>query len=285
MNYKQIKKLPKKYVKTKIHQFLEEDIPKGDITTDNIYDINKITEANIKAGEDLIFCGKDVVINSFNKECKVLYICNDGEKIKRNNIIGKIKGPIKEILKKERVMLNLIQRLSAISTKTKQITTIARPYNIQILDTRKTTPGLRLFEKYAVKIGGGHNHRMDLSSGVLIKDNHIMAAGSIKKAINKIKEKLPKIKIELEVDYLNQIEEGLENNVVGFLLDNMQPEKIKKAVKIIKNKNNNIFVEASGGITEKTIASYLKTGIDAISMGAITHSISNIDIKLEVIKN
>ena len=142
-----------------------------------------------------------------------------------------------------------------------------------------------MFEKYAVKIGGGHNHRMDLSSGVLIKDNHIAAAGSIKKAINKIKEKLPKIKIELEVDYLNQIEEGLENNVVGFLLDNMQPEKIKKAVKIIKNKNNNIFVEASGGITEKTIASYLKTGIDAISMGAITHSISNIDIKLEVIKN
>ena len=200
-------------------------------------------------------------------------------------IIGKIKGPAKEILKKERVMLNLIQRLSAISTKTDRITRKAKSHGIKILDTRKTTPGLRLFEKYAVKVGGGYNHRMDLSSGIMVKDNHIIAAGNIQKAIAKIKNCKTEAKIELEVDYLYQIKQGLENKVAGFLLDNMAPGKIKEAVKLIKRKNKKIFIEASGGITEKSIELYLNTGIDAVSMGEITHSIKNIDIKLEFIRN
>ena len=284
MNYNQLKKLPIEYIKTKIEEFIKEDIPNGDITTDKIYKNNKIINAQIEAGENLIFCGKDIVKNSFNKECLITNVLNDGKKIKKNNIIGQIQGPVKEILKKERVMLNLIQRMSAISTKTKEITTIADRYNVKILDTRKTTPGIRLFEKYAVKVGGGWNHRMDLSSGILIKDNHIKAAGSIKKAICKIKEKNKKIKIELEIDYFNQIEEGIKNNVDGFLLDNMSPEEIKKAVKYIKSQKKEIFIEASGGITQKTIKPYLETGINAISMGEITHSISNIDIRLEFIK-
>ena len=283
MNYKQIKKLPEKYVKTKIKEFLKEDIPNGDITADYIYENERI-EAHIIAAEELIFCGKDVVKKIFSKKCKIIYILKDGEKTTKNQIIGKIKGPAKEILKKERVMLNLIQRLSAISTKTKKIVKKAKKYGVKILDTRKTTPGLRIFEKYAVKVGGGYNHRMDLSSGVMIKDNHILAAGSIKKTINKIKKHTPEAKIELEVDYISQIKEGLKNNVSGFLLDNMSPLKIKEAVKIIKKENKNIFIEASGGITQKSIEAYLNTGINAISMGEITHSINNIDIKLEFIK-
>ena len=283
MNYKQIKNLSKEYIKTKIKEFLKEDIPNGDITTDNIYNNEKI-EANILAAEEMIFCGKEIVKAVFNKRCKIVYISNDGEKIKKNKIIGKIKGSAKEILKKERVMLNLIQRLSAISTKTNKIVKKAEPFGVKILDTRKTTPGLRMFEKYAVKIGGGYNHRMNLSSGVMIKDNHILAAGSIKKAIKKIRKHTPEAKIELEIDFLKQIKAGLENKVAGFLLDNMTPKKIKKAVKEIKKIDQNIFIEASGGITEKSIEAYLKTGIDAISMGEITHSIKNIDIKLDFIK-
>ena len=283
MNYKQVKKLSAEYIKTKIKEFLKEDIPRGDITTDSIYK-KEIIEANIFAAEELIFCGKDIVESIFNKNCTIINISKDGKKIQKNTIIGKIKGPAKEILKKERVMLNLIQRMSAISTKTNKIVIKASPHGVKILDTRKTTPGLRVFEKYAVKVGGGYNHRMDLSSGVMIKDNHISAAGNIKEAIDKIKQYTPEAKIELEVDYIDQIKEGLENKVAGFLLDNMKPEEIKEAVKIIKAEDQNFFIEASGGITEESIEAYLKTGIDAISMGEITHSIKNIDIKLEFIK-
>lgn len=280
MNYNQIKKLPNEYIKQKINQFLNEDIPSTDITTENIYNENKTIYAQIEAGEDLVFCGKDIVLNCFSKKCEVVDILTDGNTIQKNKIIGKIKGPAKEILQKERTLLNIIQRLSAIATKTKEISQQAQKYNIKILDTRKTTPGLRLFEKYAVKTGGGWNHRMDLSSGVLIKDNHIIAAGGIKEAINKIKKTLPNLKIEIEVDFFEQIQESLNSGADAFLLDNMSAEETKKAVEYIKNFNPKIFIEASGGITKKTIYSYLKTGVDAISMGEITHSISNSDIKL-----
>ena len=282
MNYQQIDNVPIEYIKNKIKEFLKEDIPGGDLTTDNIYNGQEIVEAQIQAGEQLIFCGKNIVMNTFDKSCKIKKISEDGKKHKKNQTIGIIVGPAIEILKKERVMLNLIQRLSSISTKTHQVAQKAKNYNIKILDTRKTTPGIRLFEKYAVKIGGGWNHRMDLSSGIMIKDNHIKAAGGIKKAIDKIRKKEKQFRIELEVDYYEQIEEGLKCSVDGFLLDNMRPEEIKKAVQIIKQKNKNIFVEASGGITGKSLQDYLKTGVDAISMGEITHSAPNIDIKLEI---
>ena len=283
MNYEQIDNLPREYTKNKIKEFLKEDIPRGDLTTDNIYNAKEIVEAQIQAGEQLIFCGKNIVMNTFDKGCKVKKISEDGKNYKKNQIIGIISGPATEILKKERVMLNLLQRLSSISTKTYRVAQKAKKYNIKLLDTRKTTPGMRLFEKYAVKIGGGWNHRMDLSSGIMIKDNHIKAAGGIKKAIDKIRRKEKLFKIELEVDYYDQIEEGLECNVDGFLLDNMRPEEIKKSVQLIKQKSKNIFVEASGGITEKSLQRYLKTGVDAISMGEITHSVPNIDIRLEII--
>ena len=283
MNYRQIDKIPKKYIKNKIKEFLKEDVPRGDLTTDNIYNEKEKIEAQIQAGEELIFCGKSIVINMFDERCMVKKISEDGKSHRKNQIIGVITGPAAEILKKERVMLNLIQRLSSISTKTNQIAQKAKKHNVKILDTRKTTPGIRLLEKYAVRMGGGWNHRLDLSSGIMIKDNHIKAAGGIKKAINKIRKKEKNAKIELEIDYYHQIKEGLECCVDGFLLDNMSPDQIKKAVKLIKNNNEKIFVEASGGITEESIKRYLKTGVDAISMGEITHSAPNIDIRLEII--
>ncbi len=283
MNYEQIDNIPKEYIKSKIKEFLKEDIPKRDITTDNIYNGKEIVEAQIQAGEQLIFCGKNIVMNTFDKNCIIKKISEDGKNHRENQIIGTISGRATEILKKERVMLNLIQRLSSISTKTHRVVQKAKKHNIKILDTRKTTPGIRLFEKYAVKIGGGWNHRLDLSSGIMIKDNHIKAAGGIKKAIDKIRSKEKQFKIELEVDYYGQIEEGLKCNVDGFLLDNMRSEEIKKAVRLIKQKNKKIFVEASGGITEESLHRYLKSGVDAISMGEITHSVPNIDIKLEII--
>ncbi|MAV59462.1 MAG: nicotinate-nucleotide diphosphorylase (carboxylating) [Candidatus Marinimicrobia bacterium] len=283
MNYEQIDNIPKKYIKSKIKEFLKEDIPRRDITTDNIYNGNEIVEAQIQAGEQLIFCGKNIVMNTFDKSCVIKKISEDGKNHRENQIIGIVSGPATEILKKERVMLNLIQRLSSISTKTHRVAQKAKKHNIKILDTRKTTPGIRLFEKYAVKIGGGWNHRLDLSSGIMIKDNHIKAAGGIKKAIDKIRRKEKQFKIELEVDYYDQIEEGLKCSVDGFLLDNMRSEEIKKAVQLIKQKNKKIFVEASGGITEQSLHRYLKSGVDAISMGEITHSVPNIDIKLEII--
>lgn len=281
MKYFQVDNLSTSYVKQKIKEFLKEDHPSGDITTENIYNKTENIKANIQAGENLIFCGKKIVKNIFNKKCKVINISEDGKKIKKNEIIGKIKGPAIEILKKERVLLNIIQRMSAISTKTNQIVKKANPYKVKILDTRKTTPGIRMFEKYAVKVGGGWNHRMDLSTGILIKDNHIKTAGGVKRAVESIRKKEKKKKIEIEVDFFEQIEEALQCGVDGFLLDNMEPKEIKKAVKFIKEYNKKMFIEASGGITKETISSYLKTGIDAISIGAITHSISNIDIKLE----
>jgi nicotinate-nucleotide pyrophosphorylase (carboxylating) len=160
---------------------------------------------------------------------------------------------------------------------------MAAPYNVRILDTRKTIPGLRLFEKYAVTVGGGWNHRLDLSSGILIKDNHIQAAGGITNAVNKIRKKNYNLPIELEVENLKQIKEGLNAGVDGFLLDNMTPVNIRKCVSIIRSHPNGktIFIEASGGITLKTLPDYVNTGIDAVSVGALTHSAKAANIHIE----
>ena len=162
---------------------------------------------------------------------------------------------------------------------------LAHNTNVKILDTRKTSPGLRLFEKYAVAVGGAYNHRLDLSDGILIKDNHIVSAGSVKKAIQSVKKTYPNLPLEIEVDTLKQIKEALIIGVDGFLLDNMNTETVKEAVEIIRNSKNGykIFIEASGGIVKNNIKKYLDTGINAISIGAITHSVKSKDIRLEFI--
>lgn len=277
-NYTQYIALDENLVLKKINSFLEEDIPSGDITTEAIINDNSTIEADIIAMENMTFSGMQIIPHCFNEEATIHI--DDGAEVHANDVIATIKGNTKSILSRERVMLNILQRLCGVATHTKQYVKLAQPFNVKILDTRKTTPGMRIFEKYAVKCGGGYNHRFNLSNGVLIKDNHIQSAGSISDVLKKINRKYW---VELEVDTINQIYEGLDGGVDGFLLDNMHPNKIKEAVQIIKahSNGNNIFIEASGGINLSNIAPYLDTGVDGISIGALTHQINSCDIKLE----
>ena len=281
INYKQYTKLEPSYVLKKVQTFLEEDIPDVDQTSIGIMESNEVIIAEIRVVEKLVFSGKHVIPYCFDKS-KVVVEVNDGDELMPGDIIGTIEGSSQYILSRERIMLNLIQRMCGIASQTREYFYLAQPYGIKILDTRKTTPGLRLFEKYAVKCGGGFNHRLNLSDGILIKDNHIKAAGSVKKAVESVRINNSHLKIELEVDTFGQIKEGLEMDVDGFLLDNMSPTQIQKSLKMIRSySNKNHFVEASGGISLKNIKDYLKTKVDAISVGALTHQVQSKDIRLE----
>jgi len=281
MNYIQYKTLDKEYIIKKIKEFFKEDIPAGDITTNATITAKDNIQANIVTEEKCIFSGENI-IKYFFPQCKVEINVKDGEKTKNNIIIGTIKGSANTILSNERIMLNLIQRLCGIATNTNKYVTLANN-KIKILDTRKTTPGLRLFEKYAVTCGGGYNHRLNLSKGHLIKDNHLITNKSISSIITNIK-KTPNYKpIEVEVDTIEQVKKILPLNIDGFLLDNMQQSEIKACVSIIKQYNNKIFIEASGGISLDNLSRFLDTGIDAVSIGALTHQAQNINIKLEFI--
>ena len=281
INYKQYTKLEPSDVLKKVRTFLEEDIPDVDQTSIGIMESNEVIIAEIQVVEKLVFSGKHVIPYCFDKS-KVVVEVNDGDELMPGDIIGTIEGNSQYILSRERIMLNLIQRMCGIASQTREYFYLAQPYGIKILDTRKTTPGLRLFEKYAVKCGGGFNHRLNLSDGILIKDNHIKAAGSVKKAVESVRINNSQLKIELEVDTFGQIKEGLEMDVDGFLLDNMSPTQIQKSLKMIRSySNKNHFVEASGGISLKNIKDYLKTKVDAISVGALTHQVQSKDIRLE----
>ncbi len=284
IEYPQQLHLPKDYLIRKANEFLAEDAPDGDKTTLGTVDSSIVSKAAIQAEEDLIFAGEalfDVFFDTDTFTVKRNY--SDGEKVQQGGIICEIAGPSAEILQKERVLLNIIQRLCGISTLTKKYVDIANPYNVKILDTRKTTPGLRLFEKYAVAVGGGYNHRLDLSSGILIKDNHIMAAGGVANAIEKLKRKGFGLPIELEVDNFSQIAEGIRAGADGFLLDNMSPEQTYEAVELIRSNpgGQDYFIESSGGITLDIIGEYARTGINAVSIGALTHSVAASEIHME----
>ena len=283
IEYPQYLHLPTKYIQSKISEFLTEDMPSGDVTTDNIIPISAQATADIQALEKLTFAGAEIVPHCFGPSCHIHMYKTDGEITKAGEILGKIQGPAKIILSCERIMLNLIQRLCGIASATQKYVQLAYPYDIKILDTRKMTPGLRLFEKYAVAVGGGFNHRLNLSEGILIKDNHIRSAGSVIDAIKSAKASNSGLPLELEVETLDQITEALTMQVDGYLLDNMPPVIIKKAVELIRNAEQGakIFIEASGGITDKNLASFLDTGINAISVGALTHSAISKDIRLE----
>ena len=292
IEYEQIKKLSEEYIIKKINEFLAEDMPDGDATTNAIISnsvnnsqlptLNSIP-AFLQAEEDLIFAGEQTLEYFFDGNSQIDLKFKDGDKVKNGEIIAVIKGRTDIILSHERAMLNLIQRLCGIATLTNKYAEIAKPYNVKILDTRKTTPGLRLFEKYAVTVGGGFNHRPDLSSGILIKDNHIKSAGGVKQAIDLVRNNNPKnLKIEIEVENSEEIKEALEIGVDGFLLDNMSPEMTAEMVKFIRTEaNNDIFIEASGGINLNNLEQYVKTGVNAISSGALTHSVKGANIHLE----
>ena len=287
LEYPQYKNLPAEYVKNKLAEFLAEDAPNGDVTALGTIDENISAVALIESQDELVFAGVPVIENMFVDNFSVEIFINDGDLLNDGSVIGKISGNAREILTKERVLLNLIQRLSGIATLASKYAEIAKPYNVRILDTRKTTPGLRLFEKYAVAVGGGFNQRLDLSSGILIKDNHIQAAGSITNAVNRIRKIYPEMQIELEVENEAHIIEGLECKVEGFLLDNMNIENTMKSVELIRKapNGNDILIESSGGITLATLSDYVKTGINAISIGALTHSAKSANIHLEFLQS
>ena len=280
--YKQITSLDDNKIKNLLLRLLKEDIPTKDLTTDAAIPKNKKGKYTIRSREKMIFCGGPVIKNAFSKKVQTNILVRDGANIQAGVDIAHIQGNVQEILKKERLILNIIQHLSGISSNTSKYASKLKKSPICILDTRKTTPGLRILEKYAVKMGGGNNHRLNLSSGVMIKDNHIVE--DLKKIVYKIKKINKNIPIQLEIDSPNQITKENVNNIDAFLLDNMNPTTIKKCIKKInglKEGKKRLFIEASGGITLKNIEKYIISGVDGISIGALTHQSTSVDIGLD----
>ncbi len=283
IQYKQITEIPEHYLDDRIEQFLYEDFAYEDITTLACVPEDKAVSGYIEAQSEFVLCGNPI-IKKILKNCIDLHInYKDGELIPKNTIIASFKGNARYILSRERVLLNILQRLSGVATITRQFVQKVEKSNIKILDTRKTTPGLRLFEKYAVYCGGGTNHRLNLKEGMLIKDNHITASGSITQALLNAKRMNLGLPIELEVENMEQIKEAMQIGVDGFLLDNMNREQTIDAVNLIRSYPNGelIFIESSGGINLSNIDNYLETGINAISIGALTHSAKSVDIHME----
>jgi len=268
-----------------IKKALNEDISYGDITTNSIVlnSENSIVDLIIK--EDGIIAGLEVFRRVFTilENADVKLFVKDGDTVTKGQKIGEVYGNTRTLLTGERVALNFLQRMSGIATLTRKFIEKLDGTNVKLLDTRKTTPNMRVFEKYAVKLGGGHNHRFGLNDGVLIKDNHIDAAGGIKNAIEMVRKNAPFVrKIEVEVETLTQLEEALEVNADIIMLDNMDIETLKTAIKIINGKAE---TEASGNVTLDTIVNIANTGVDYISTGALTHSFKVLDISMKNLRH
>ena len=265
-----------------VKKTLKEDIENGDITTRNIFSKEKLAVAEVIAREPMILCGLDIFQAVFKNLTPDVKFSSknykDGDEVSVEEIIIRVECDVVSLLEGERSALNILQWLSGISTLTNRYVKKAEP--IKILDTRKTTPGLRVFEKYAVMCGGGNNHRFGLYDQVLIKDNHIEVAGSITKAVKLIKEKITKDNIiEVEVKTIEEVEEALNNNVDIIMLDNMDINIMKQAIKKINGKAK---IEISGGVTYERLGEISKIGADFISIGALTHSAAAVDISMNI---
>lgn len=268
-------------VEENVKRALNEDLQYGDVTTEAVVIDNRIAKVDIIAKEDGIIAGTEVFKMVFKilGHVEVKFSVKDGDEIKKGEHLGYVLGDAKNILMGERVALNYMQRMCGIATLTREFTKKLEGTNVKLLDTRKTTPNMRLFEKYAVKVGGGTNHRFGLNDGVMIKDNHIEAAGGIKNAVFLAKKNSPFVrKIEVEVESIEQLYEALEAKADIIMLDNMDIETLKKAVILI---DGNAEVEASGNVTLDTISEIAKTGVDFISTGAVTHSFKVLDISMK----
>ncbi len=267
-----------------IDSALEEDLGPGDITTAALVDLSVKGEARLIAKEEIILAGIEVFSRVFSRldpEIVVETKYRDGEAVSNGEDIGIVKGSMRGILSGERTALNFLQRLSGIATLTRKYVERTDSSKVRVIDTRKTTPGLRILEKYAVRRGGGFNHRFGLFDGILIKDNHIAVAGSIAKALARIKGRVPHtLRIEVEVEDIKGVEEAIGAGADAILLDNMSLKEMREAVSIAGGR---VLLEASGGITLESIEEVSKTGIDLISVGAITHSARSVNISLEVI--
>jgi nicotinate-nucleotide pyrophosphorylase (carboxylating) len=266
-----------------IRDFLQEDVGRGDLTSESIFPDHEIGSARLVARESFIVAGVETVVAEVfkvqNPSIITVDAVPDGTWARPKMGLLTVSGPVIDLLKAERVALNLLQRLSGIATLTAKFVEKVKVYAVRITDTRKTTPGLRVLEKYAVQVGGGSNHRFNLADGVLIKDNHIAACGSIREAVDQVRKKIPHtIRIEVETDNFEQVEECLACGVDIIMLDNMSPELMSKAVRLI---NGRALVEASGGVNLETVESIAMSGVDIISVGALTHSAPSCDIGMD----
>lgn len=277
MNYLVIDKL--------ITSALEEDIPNSDITTDSIIDCNSKSKVDLIAKENGIIAGLQVFERVFTLlgDVSVEFYKKDGGPVKSGDILAVVSGSTKSILSGERTALNYLQRMSGVATITNKFVNKLQGSNTRLLDTRKTTPNMRILEKYAVKIGGGYNHRFNLSDGVLLKDNHISAAGGVKNAIKLARENTSFVrKIEVEVENIEMVKEAIEEAADIIMLDNMDIEAMKRAVALI---NKRALTECSGNVTLDNIEEVAKTGVDFVSVGALTHSAGILDLSMKNLTN
>ena len=265
-----------------IRMALQEDITSEDVSTNAVMPTATKGTVDLIAKEDGIIAGLDVYARVFqilDEKTEISFNFKDGDAVKKGDLLGTVTGDIRVLLSGERVALNYLQRMSGIATYTKQVSKLLEGSKVTLLDTRKTTPNCRVFEKYAVRIGGGCNHRYNLSDGVLLKDNHIGAAGSVAKAVAMAKEYAPFVrKIEIEVETMEQVKEAVEAGADIIMLDNMTPEMMKEAVELIAGRAQ---TECSGNITKENIAKILETGVDFVSSGALTHSAPILDISMK----
>ena len=265
-----------------ITEALREDISSEDVTTNSVMKEAVMGEVELLCKQDGIIAGLDVFERVFyllDADTKVEFFCKDGDEVKNGQLMAKVRGDIRVLLSGERVALNYLQRMSGIATYTKSVAKLLEGTKTKLLDTRKTTPNMRIFEKYAVRVGGGYNHRYNLSDGVLLKDNHIGAAGGVTKAVQMAKEYAPFVrKIEVEVENLDMVKEAVEAGADIIMLDNMSAEDMKKAIEIIDGRAE---TECSGNVTKENIGNVTAVGVDYISSGALTHSAPILDISLK----
>lgn len=265
-----------------IRMALQEDITSEDVSTNAVMRSAVKGTVDLIAKEDGIIAGLDVYARVFqilDEKTEVHFNFKDGDAVKKGDLLATVNGDIRVLLSGERVALNYLQRMSGIATYTSQVAKLLEGSKVILLDTRKTTPNCRVFEKYAVRVGGGCNHRYNLSDGVLLKDNHIGAAGSVAKAVAMAKEYAPFVrKIEIEVETMDQVKEAVEAGADIIMLDNMTPEMMKEAVNFIDGRAQ---TECSGNITKENIQKILETGVDFVSSGALTHSAPILDISMK----
>ena len=265
-----------------ILEALREDISSEDVTTNAVMREAVDGEVDLICKQDGVIAGLDVfkrVFELLDDKERVEFYCKDGDEVKNKQLMGKVYGDIRVLLSGERVALNYLQRMSGIATYTHSVADLLKGSKTKLLDTRKTTPNMRIFEKYAVRVGGGYNHRYNLSDGVLLKDNHIGAAGSVTKAVEMAKEYAPFVrKIEIEVENLDMVKEAVEAGADIIMLDNMSTEEMQEAIKIIDGRAE---TECSGNVTKENIGRLTALGVDYISSGALTHSAPIMDISLK----
>ncbi len=265
-----------------IMEALKEDISSEDVTTNSVMKEAADGEVELICKQDGIAAGLEVfgrVFKLLDEKVEITFFCKDGDEVKKGEKMGILRGDIRVLLSGERVALNYLQRMSGIATYTHDVAKLLEGSKTKLLDTRKTTPNMRIFEKYAVRVGGGYNHRYNLSDGVLLKDNHIGAAGSVTKAVQMAKAYAPFVrKIEVETENLDMVKEAVEAGADIIMLDNMTPEEMRRAVELIDGRAE---TECSGNVTKENIERLVSLGVDYISSGALTHSAPILDISLK----